>query len=302
MSDYIQKRMKKLKVNDEDIVKWANANGYASLLPGNIAMVRQIYIDAHDDEELEYPDLEMRGKRVAVKDIPLEEWVIIRVFMFKIARTTKYSMCPEPGCYARVQDSECKAREEKSHGYVAEPTVGIRHYYLAGDGDKDGKSTYVIVPAKYAMNGYNFEKSWCDVKGVWNDQLEGFYANVIMPLSEEELKRTGVAIPEISSEASSEEEEVAEIPTNLDLSAFTKKKEEASTAPVDEDKARYEAELKNFLQIIPFFGAGNYTIADFDDFITSNEIKTPLTKLIENTPGCRVEGEGRNAKVFYTKP
>jgi hypothetical protein len=299
MSDYIIKRMEKLQVTDEDIVQWANANGYGSLLPDNLAMVRQIYIDANDDDELEFPDLEMRGKRVAVKDIPPEEWVIIRVFMFKIARTTGYPMCPEDKCYARVSDSTCQAREEKSHGYVAEAAKGVRHYYLAGDAGEGAERVYVIVPAKYAMNDFDFEYQWCDVKGIWNDTLEGFFANTIIKLSDEELARSGVQIPVVEErpDAEDETEEVVELPKGLDLSAFAKKPTE-SKAPevlVDEDQARLKAELANFLQIIPFFSG--YALSAFDEFIHSNDIKTPIEELIEQTPGCSLVGD----KVIYVK-
>jgi hypothetical protein len=304
MSDYIKKRMAKLKVTDEGIIKWANANGYDSLLPGNIGMVRQIYIDAHDEEELEFPDLEMRGKRVTVAGIPSEEWVILRVFMFKIARTTTYPMCPEDGCYARVSNSECQARGDKSHGYVADPTKGIRQYYFAGDGGEEGEGTYVIVPAKYAMKGYNFEKQWCDVKGIWNDTLEGFFANLIMPLSKEEMEKGGIDTPTPTSKPEVEEgDEIVELPKGLDLTAFTKKplaEEKAEAEPVSEADAVFQAELKNFQQIIPFFP--NYLLSQFDTFIESNDIKTPIAELVKATPGCRIEGEGEAAKVIYEKP
>jgi len=303
MSSYIQKKMEKLKVTDEDIIRWAKENGYASLL-GNIGLIRQIYIDAEDDEELEFPDLEMHGTRVSVKDIPLEEWVVLRIFMFKIARTTIYNMCPETNCYARVSNSECQAREEKSHGYVTEPVKGIRHYYRAGDGGEDGKSIFVIVPAKYAMNEYNFEHQWCDVKGIWNDSLEGFYANLILPISEEELEKGGIDAPIPPSRPEVEEGEVIAdtLPKGLDYSAFSKKPAEEPKEDISEADSLLKSELVQFAQIIPFFGKGNYGLSDFDDFMESNKIQTPLIKLIEGTPGCSIKGDGPTAKVFYEKP
>jgi len=300
MSDYIQKKLKKLKATDDDVVKWANVNGYGNLLPGNIALVKQIYVDEHDDEELEFPDLEMRGERVLVREIPSEKWVIIRVFMFKIVRTTSYPMCPEKGCYSRVKESYCQAPEDKSHGYVAEAAKGLRDYYLAGDGGTDGERVYVIVPAKYAMNGYNFEKQWCDVKGIWNAQLEGFFASAILPIGKEELERGGIATP-VSELVRDDDEEIAEIPRGLDLSAFAEKPtEKVEKVSVDESTARFRSELAQFQQIIPFFNG--YYLHQFNEFITGNDITTPLKKLIEETPGCRIEGEGSDAKVFYTKP
>jgi len=296
MSAYIKKRMEKLKVTDDDIVKWADANGYGSLLPGNIGMVRELYIDANDDEELEFVDLEMRGKRVLVKEIPMEEWVILRVFMFKIARTTTYPMCPEIGCYAKVANAECQNKKDP-HGYVSEPTKGIRQYYRAGDGGPQGDSVYVIVPAKYVMNGYNFEGIWCDVKGIWNPTLEGFFANTILPINGDDVKQGEIMTPEPMSTTSTEEgEEVISLPKGLDYSAFTKKTPTAEGPPEDEALARFKSELMQFMQIIPFFGG--YTLDQFSGFITSNDIITPLEKLIEATPGCSLDGN----KVIYVKP
>lgn len=294
MSAIIRKELEKLEKTDADVIQWAKEHGYGEFLPDNIKLVRQIYLDAHD-VVLEFPDLEMRGTKVSVKDIPAEEWVIIRAYMFKIARKTTYPMCPEEGCYSRVKNSECQAREDKSHGYVAEPVKGIRHYYMAGDG-KD--NVYVIVPAKYAMNGYDFEGMWCDIKGIWNSTLDGFFANLILQVNGEDAQTGEVIKPETLEIDEAEPEEAIEVPKGVDVSMFASKpKPKEETAATDEKDIVYQAELKNFAQIIPFFSG--HLVAQFDEYMNKNNIKSSIEDLVKDTAGCSFEGEGDARKIIF---
>jgi hypothetical protein len=298
MAAFITKQLEKLGKTDEDVEVWAKDNGYGTLLPNNLELVRQIYLDAHD-VELEYPDLEMRGRRVLVTEIPNEEWVILRVFMHKIARTTTYPMCPEEGCYSKVANGDCTNKKDP-HGYVAEPVQGIRHYYKAGD---ESGSVYIIVPAKYAMNGYVFEHMWCDVKGIWNEKLEGFFSNLILPVNGDEPQSGSVIVPKpiSTSKAEEEEEETSvNLPKGLDVTMFATKSKPKEEQALTDEEVKFRAELANFQQIIPFFSG--HLVSQFDTFIQSNKIQTPIDKLVEATPNCHFEGEGEQRRIIYKEP
>jgi hypothetical protein len=302
MSILVDKKLEALKTTEEEVFKWAKENGYGQLLPGNPTLVKQIWLDAHD-EPIEFPELGMRGRRVTVSNMPTdgEEWVVMRLYMAKIAKTVKYPMCPEPGCYAKVKDNKCTAKNP--HGFVDEASEGFRQYYAAGDGSEN-KTIFVIVPAKYAMKSINFEKMWCDVKGIFNEQLGGLYADLILPISDESAPihvteaaqpKRKVVVPPLE-----EGEQEVELPKGVDVSSFAQKPKEEPKKQVSDEDTRKQSEQKQFQQIVPFFSG--HLLLQFQDFVEHNKIKTPIEELIKLTPGCRIEGEGKDAKVFYDTP